>query len=407
MKPIVIVSVLSLAWTGCAVDPESAEDDDNAVAAPAVVDPASLKIVDAEAVRQALAPRRPAKPAANGLPMSSYTVTAAQDGQTYTGTIVGKKPSRGRPTTVPTVLVPVILTIVQGGQTYVFDPTSPDPGCLGPRTALELMQASPVFSDAPFTINGQDVGTTQYTDAIMRSQFAAQIPAGGNYHLRLRTTIGPALPLRLRAGRSGNKTARVVTVDGTQCGTGTTTNPHAKVAIVDLNTIDKALQGYIADNKLGPSQFPFFMMYNSVMADGDTTGNHGVTGGYHAAADAQTYAIADFEGRNETVFKGGADVSGPSHEIAEWASDPTGNNPTPPWGGIGQVAGCTSVLENGDPLATTLMPGVTLGGFTYHLQEVAYFSWFYGGPSLAAHGKYSSNGTLAGPAKLCPPGGTN
>jgi len=39
--------------------------------------------------------------------------------------------------------------------------------------------------------------------------------------------------------------------------------------------------------------------------------------------------------------------------------------------------------------------------------ELAYFSWFYGGASLGTGGKFSSNGTFAGAAKLCPPGGTN
>jgi hypothetical protein len=53
------------------------------------------------------------------------------------------------------------------------------------------------------------------------------------------------------------------------------------------------------------------------------------------------------------------------------------------------------------------MPPVTVNGFTYHVQELAYFSWFYGGASIGAGGKYSSNGTFRGYARLCPPGGTN
>ena len=69
--------------------------------------------------------------------------------------------------------------------------------------------------------------------------------------------------------------------------------------------------------------------------------------------------------------------------------------------------GCQSNLEVGDPLSGTLIPIVTLNGFHYHLQEMAFYSWFYGGTSLGAGGKYSSNGTFNGAAKLCPPGGTN
>ena len=41
------------------------------------------------------------------------------------------------------------------------------------------------------------------------------------------------------------------------------------------------------------------------------------------------------------------------------------------------------------------MPPVTgKNGYTYTLQELAYFSYFYGGPSIAAGGAYSNNGTL-------------
>jgi len=41
------------------------------------------------------------------------------------------------------------------------------------------------------------------------------------------------------------------------------------------------------------------------------------------------------------------------------------------------------------------------------LQELAYFSWSYGGTSLGTGGKFSINGIFAGAAELCPPGGTN
>jgi hypothetical protein len=39
-------------------------------------------------------------------------------------------------------------------------------------------------------------------------------------------------------------------------------------------------------------------------------------------------------------------------------------------------------------------------GFTYSLQELAFFSWFYGAPSVGVNGWYSNNGTFttdAGP----------
>jgi hypothetical protein len=55
----------------------------------------------------------------------------------------------------------------------------------------------------------------------------------------------------------------------------------------------------------------------------------------------------------------------------------------------------------GDILAGVFMPPVTgKNGYTYTLQELAFFSYFYGGPSLAVNGWYSNNDTLktdAGP----------
>ena len=76
-------------------------------------------------------------------------------------------------------------------------------------------------------------------------------------------------------------------------------------------------------------------------------------------------------------------------------------NPTPAWGHTGQVSGCQNNLEVGDPLTgTTISPIVGGNGFTYHLQELAFYSWFYGAPSVGIHGWFSDNATFmtdAGP----------
>jgi hypothetical protein len=53
-----------------------------------------------------------------------------------------------------------------------------------------------------------------------------------------------------------------------------------------------------------------------------------------------------------------------------------------------------SGLEVGDPLAGTDFTD-TVGSFTYHPQELAFFSWFYRqSPSLGLHGWYSDQGTF-------------
>jgi len=346
------------------------------------------------------------------LPLWTYQTRAAQDNLTYQGMIVGANPATGSSATVPAVLVPVVLKIKQGSKTYTFDPTAPDTGCLGTgNTAFALTHSSPLFSNAPFTLNGVAIGSTQYADAFLKGEFWNSGGSSSGYHLLLSPSTGATITISINAGPTGNSTAEVFSLSGGLCGNSSaTTNPGGKIAVVNINTIDAALQGYISTHGLNASQFPFFVTYNAVMSVGSAKNlNNCCVLGYHNALGnpGQTYGIAEFEGRNQTVFAGVADVAAASHEVNEWSNDPNGSNPTPAWGNIGQVSGCQDNLEVGDPLSGTLMPTVTVGGFTYHLQELAFYSWFYGGTSLGAGGKYSSNGTFAGAAKLCPPGGTN
>jgi hypothetical protein len=106
-------------------------------------------------------------------------------------------------------------------------------------------------------------------------------------------------------------------------------------------------------------------------------GFHGAKS-YGVSRPTQTFSPLDFD---TTGLFGPSvtDTSIMAHEVGEWQDDPFGNNPTPAWGHTGQVAGCQNNLEVGDPLTGTNIAPVTMpNGFTYHLQELAFFSWFYG-----------------------------
>ena len=97
-----------------------------------------------------------------------------------------------------------------------------------------------------------------------------------------------------------------------------------------------------------------------------------------------------------------------AHEVGEWADDPGVLNMVPLWGGIGQQSSCQDNLEVGDPLTGNVITELMPNGFNYSLQELVFFSWFLGNnPSYGTGGKYSSNSTFGGFAKVCPPGGTN
>ena len=98
------------------------------------------------------------------------------NGTSYSGYMVGTDPFlRGaRTTTIPVILVPFIVqfTNTTTGFTTTFDPsTAPDAGCTAGQTAMSLVENSPIFQNRPWTLNGVDVGVTQYIDAFQRSNF--------------------------------------------------------------------------------------------------------------------------------------------------------------------------------------------------------------------------------------------
>jgi hypothetical protein len=377
---------------------------------PQTVDPGQLHILPSNTVRQVLAVHNkaaigvasPLAPLVTGLPLCLI------EGEN----IVGACPNTGVSTTVPSVVVPVMLNITQGGTPFSFDPTAGDADCIGVgNNALNLTLNSPLFSAAPFVINGENEGTTQFIDAFTNAQFSAiKVPG---YQVLLSATVGAPLTISVDAGAAGNTTAAVFNLGGIQCGTNPDgVNPPAKLGVININTIDPLLQNYVVANGLNSTQFPYFVLYNAVMSVGAANNlNNCCVLGFHSifGAAGQTYGIAEFEGRNQTVFTGVSDTATGAHEIGEWLDDPGVNNPvTPPWGNIGQTSGCQGNLEVGDPLSGTLMPPVLMpNGFTYNLQELAFFSWFTRDtPSLGAGGLYSSNGTFLGFAQPCPPGGT-
>jgi hypothetical protein len=173
------------------------------------------------------------------------------------------------------------------------------------------------------------------------------------------------------------------------------------LGLVDFSFFDGLLDNVIipslASKGVNPGTFPIFELYNVSLTAGDprNLASNCCIGGYHSiSVNFQTYAAADFD--TTGLFGPAAEnTAGLSHEVAEWANDPPGFNPTPAWGHIGQVPGCQGNLEVGDPLSgTDLTPVKMPNGFTYNLQELAFFSWFYGAPTLGLNGWFSNNGTF-------------
>jgi hypothetical protein len=268
---------------------------------------------------------------------------------------------------------------------------------------MSLVESSPIFQSQNWTLNGVDIGTTQYIDAFQRANFWQYVQNTGNaYHTLLNSTTGEplTLPLSYPAPTLAAEIRTGVKSSCTNPGGSGSTNGANYQGIVDFNVMHNAMVSYIATHGITPSQFPIFILYNVMYSQNGLL----YLGGYHFSeafypqaltSPGQTFAVANFRTNGTGPF----DVSILSHEIAEWMDDPGGVNAVPPWGNIGEVTGCRSNLEVGDPLTLTDLPTITgPNGFAYHLQELAFFSWFFRTPPIGASGLFSDNGTLTSDA---------
>jgi len=327
------------------------------------------------------------------IPMSTYSFAATKNGKTYTGTLVGTSPfaTTLMGSSIPVVVVPVKVTI---GKT-VFDPTAAN-SCDGGVSTLTRFSQSPLVENSSLTFNGVNVGTTQYVNGFQRAEFWTKIGGSAAYQNTLVFS---------------NAAEVSVTETGSLYSSGCT-----QLGIVGYSAFANYLSSEIAaltkSGVISPTKFVIFLVKNIVQSTANPPSTSGCCIlGFHTAqgSPVQTWGVMDWDTTGD-FGTGVADGSISSHEIGEWMDDPLGTNPTPAWGGIGQVSGCQTNWEVGDPLSGSLMPGITLTGKTYHMQELGFFSWYFnklGVASTGAAGKFSSNGTFAGPSKACPPGGTN
>jgi len=349
----------------------------------------------------------PADATANSaLPTFTYNVVSSRGGNTYTGVMVGQDPFGGNfaPTTVAAPIIPLIITtnsvafkinkhaiLATTKDATTFDPTVADTACLSAPNdvPLALFRQSPIFKSTNFKFGPTAVGNTQYLDAFQRANFW-QFVSGTDYHTLVRPQTIHPLSLNLPA----NEALAIPPGLFGSCGS---------LGIVNINKLFPILINLLALEGVKTSQFPIFLLYNVVMSIGEPNNlNKCCVLGFHAATGSpiQTFSPIDFDTSGlfgPTI----ADTSIAAHEVGEWMDDPFGNNPTPRWGHVGQVGGCQGNLVVGDPLTGTNIPTVKgSNGFTYHLQELAFFSWFYGAPSIAVNGWFSDHNTFktdAGP----------
>ena len=327
---------------------------------------------------------------------SQFKAAVTVGTKSYTYVMAGLNPAvkvSNATATIKTELVPVIVKVQ--GTTVSWDPTKID-SCDTGASALSRVQKSPIFTNQSWTFGGTSIGTGQVTDAFQRAEFWKYAQGTGinpSYNVNLSvTTLKPV----------------TITVPGSEafgikisCGNGF-------IGDIPISFLQSAIQKTVipslATQGVGPSTLPVFVVHNVVEFIGTNPNNCCVLGFHNAfsrTSGVQTYGISWYNNSHSSLFSNASDVAALSHEVGEWQDDPYTNNPTPSWGHVGQVSGCQTNLEVGDPLSGTTFAH-TENGFTYHVQELAFFSWFYHqSPSLGVNGWYSDQGKFRTFAANC------
>jgi hypothetical protein len=327
-------------------------------------------------------------------PIQDFTQGITDGASNFNYTMIGKNPFvvQSRPSTsIKTFLQPVKIHFVDGKE---WDPTVADNCEAGGVSALTRTQNSPIFQSQGWKFGGTAVGKAQYVDAFQRAMFFDQTNSTGinpKYHVKLTLVNLPVITINVPGASSAE--------GALSCG-------NNLLGAIDINFWDNLVQTTLLPNMaaqgLTLKDFPLFLFGNVVMFDGSPA-NCCILG-YHFAkgsgATFQSYGNAMYD--KTAAFSGSGDISVLTHEVSEWMADPNVLNPTKPWGNIGQVSGCQNNLETGDPLSGTIHPKA-LNGFTYHVQELAFYSWFYHqNPSQGVNGWFSNFGKFTIDANPCP-----
>jgi hypothetical protein len=356
--------------------------------------------------------------------------------------MVGSDPRAGGSTTVHTVIVPLKMNFVAGGQdTSALN----DLGFAGFRATpltrtfdgsarVADVLASPIFGQSFTTpaIMGGD--TAQVGDAFMRAQFNK---IGTGYHVKLvNDAVLPTQTLNVPANK-GLAYQRPVGAWREANGLGST---DTVTGVADYSWFSSYLQSLINSLHIDATTVPIFLTNNVLLYIGQGNYLNCCVLGYHGAAmpvghgagsangngnnPVQTFIYAawatggtysgflkDYTDPTRTApspTRGLADIHALSHEVSEWLDDPYVNNAVQPW--LTPTApqyGCTGVLETGDPVVGPWFPypgntasaptGTTYYG-QYHPEDEVFAQWFgRGGIEPVLGSAYGGHLTFMGP----------
>jgi hypothetical protein len=316
------------------------------------------------------------------VPTFTNTIKSPLDGRTYSFTVMGSDPTKKAKKT--TVQYRPIAIRWHFPNNVVIDPTLP--GCNDTKPVMTRFFDGPMFTSVPNTSNGVTLPTTQTTDAFQIAEFWSYVH-GKDYHVVLSSTQKKILVV--------DETAP----SGSTVQTGGCSGSGHDLGEIPIDGYDNILSALALKYTDSAAVLPVMLSYNIVETEGGCC-----IIGYHSVVthngEPQPYATGAYT--DPGIFGAGdQDIWAWQHEMGETFNDPYTNNGTPAWGHIGQVGGCQNNFEVGDPLTGTNY-ALTENGFTYHPQELAYFSWFYRqSPSVGTGGKYSYKGTFTSAQGAC------
>ncbi len=300
-------------------------------------------------------------------------------------TMVGADPTQpGAGTSmIPVVILPIRLSFPASATTL----SPEDAACGDTVPALTRFVDSPIFQAVDWNDATGFAGNTQFADAFQRANLFKYTSAiSPDYHVLLAPiTVLPAVPYTAPAG---------ATVEpNTAC-------PGRFMGGVPISFMDSIYHEQVAMHHITADALLILLTYDVKFL----LPTHGFYLGYHNSDGLQTYIVVSYADAGFSAAPGfsTSDIAVPSHEVAEWLDNPFLSNViSPDWADPNAPQDCDDRIEVGDPLDGYNYP-VPTPGYTYHVQELVYFSWFArDNPSIAYDGRYSTRGTFAVPAKSC------
>jgi hypothetical protein len=350
----------------------------------------------------------------------SFRFTDPTNDVTYPITMVGTDPRNGNvATTVHTVIVPLKMNFVAGGQdTSIlndlgysgFRATPLNHTFDGSRRVNDVL-SSPAFRSTFTTPSVMGGDTAQVGDAFVRAQWNK---IGTGYHVKISNdSVLPTQTLDVPANQ-GLAYQRPVGAWREANGYGPT---DTITGVANYQWFSAQVQNMIKGLHVDPTTVPVFLTDNVLLYSGNKNYTNCCVIGYHGAGIVPGYSSGPGNGQGQNAVqtymysawttpgtysgfltdytgtrsapsptRGLADIHAFSHEISEWLDDPFVNNLVQPW--LTPTApqyGCTAYLETGDPVVGVWFPypgnnAAATTGTTYyskyHPEDEVEAQWF-------------------------------